>query len=123
MGFVYVQTSYFRHPKIVAVSDKAKLLHLASIMWTAEHLTDGFVPLDALSMLANEVSSRGRWRTKWVSELVDAHLWDELPTGWHVHNFEQHNRSSTRAVVEANRAATLARQRRHRERGDRDVTT
>lgn len=114
MGFVFVHTGYLRHPKITRVSDKAKLLHLASILWTAEHLTDGYVPPDALPTLCQAVSKSPRHRLSWVAELVSARLWDELPEGWHVHNFETHNRSSTRSVVEANRERWRERQRRAR---------
>lgn len=99
MAYVYVQTSYLRHPKLVAVSKDATLLHLASILWTAEHLTDGFVSSRALKQLCNDVRISVRTRDRRVKELVDAGLWDVLPEGWHVHNFERHNRSSTRHAV------------------------
>lgn len=120
MGFVFVQTSYLRHPKIVGLHERAVLLHLASILWTAEHLTDGYVPVTALRSLCDEAGIGARWRDHRVRDLVSRQLWDELPEGWHVHDFEDWNRSSTRAVVESNRAAAVERQRRHRERQDRE---
>lgn len=115
MSFVFIQTSYLRHPKLAGLHERAVLLHLASILWTAEHLTDGYVPTSALRSLCEEASIVPRWRDRHVADLVSRGLWDELPTGWHVHNFERHNRSSTRAVVESNRAAAAERQRRRRD--------
>ena len=119
MSYVFVQTGYLRHPKIAALGAQTVLLHLASILWTAEHLTDGYVPETALRALCSDVHIAPTHRIVHTRRLVDAQLWDVLPDGWHVHDFETHNRSSTRAVVESNRAAAVERQRRHREGASR----
>ena len=116
MGYVFVHTGYLRHPKLVGLNDSAKLLHLASILWTAEHQTDGYVPTTALRQLHDDAGIARRWRHDAVTKLVERGLWDALTDGYHVHNFEQHNRSSTREVVDANRRAAAERARRYRER-------
>jgi len=115
MSYVFIHSGYFRHPKIKGVSNAAKLLHLASILWTAEHLTDGFLPSNSIDQLVFDLRLARNKRVILIRSLVDHGLWDELPNGWHVHDFEQHNRSSTRAVVESNRIAAAERQRRHRD--------
>ena len=117
--YVYVHTGYLRHPKIVGLTVSQQRLHLASILWVAEHETDGYIPTTALRQLHDDATIARRWRQYSVRKLVEARLWDELPEGYHLHNFETHNRSSTRAVVEANRAAALERQRRYRDRVSR----
>lgn len=122
MGFVFISTSYLRHPKLAGIGHAAKLLHLASILWTAEHLTDGYLPPNALDQLVFDLRLARNKRSILCRSLIDHGLWDELPVGWRVHDFEQWNRSSTREVVEANRAAAAERQRRHRARESGDVT-
>jgi hypothetical protein len=114
MPWVKIETGYLSHPKIIELHPKVVLLHLASILWTAEQLTDGFVPdraLIDLSSRADLTPNRRRWA---AGQLVDRGLWDELPGGWHVHDFERHNRTSTRAFVEHERELARERQTKHR---------
>jgi hypothetical protein len=115
--WVKVDTGYLAHPKLLGLHPSAKLLHLASILWTAEHLTDGYVPPKALRELSESVPIAVRWRGHHASALVDAGLWDvvEPPTlGWVVHDFTEHNAAATRAAVERNRELTRDRVARHR---------
>lgn len=114
MSWVKIDTSYLSHPKIVGLHEQSKLLHLASILWTAEHLTDGDIPVSALRAVVDRASIAPRWAGHRVAELVSRGLWDELASGWHVHDFETHNRTSTRAFVERERESWADRQRRHR---------
>lgn len=114
MPWAKVELGYLSHPKIIGLHPKVVLLHLASILWTAEHLTDGYVPDRALIELSSRVdlaSNRRRWA---AGQLVDRQLWDERPGGWHVHDFQLHNATSTRAYVEDKRRADRDRQREHR---------
>jgi hypothetical protein len=109
-----LDVGYLSHPKLVTLPPKVVLLHIASILWTAEHLTDGYVPDRALISLSSRVDltpNRRRWAAR---SLVEAGLWDECDGGWTVHDFTEHNRSSTRAVVERERAQTRERVERWR---------
>lgn len=116
MAYVYIATGYLRHPKLTRVSRQAVLLHLASILWTAEHLTDGYLPSDALKRVQTDARIDPRTARERRMELVANGLWDQLPDGaFRVHDFEVHNRSATREAVEQNRAAWVERQRRHRD--------
>ena len=44
--WVKLDTSYLRNPKITALHPQALLLHLASILWTADQLQDGHIPAE-----------------------------------------------------------------------------
>lgn len=114
-----VDVGYLSHPKLLGLSPPAKLLHLSSILWTAEHLTDGYVPARALLEVSRSVPTHSRHTRGYVQQLVERGLWDAVPApgnGWIVHDFAEHNRSSTRAVVERNMELTRDRVARHRAR-------
>lgn len=115
MTWVKLDTGYLANPKLRGISDKAILLHLSSILWTADHGTDGNVPSASLRTVASRVTGRPERARRWANELVANGLWDLNGDGWHVHDFEVHNRQALRANVEANRAANAERLRRFRE--------
>ena len=117
--WVKLDVGYLSHPKVIGLHQSAKLLHLASILWTAEHLTDGYVTPKALRELSESVPIAVRWRGHHASALVEAGLWDPVPAptgGWLVHDFTEHNASSTRAAVEKSREQVRERVARHRSR-------
>ncbi len=119
MGWVKLDTSYLRNPKVAPLHPAAKLLHVASILWTAEHLTDGYVPPTALRTLCDDVPIAVRWRRHHASALMRAGLWEPVVGtggGWMVHDFVTHNHTSTRAYVERERELAAERMRRMRER-------
>jgi hypothetical protein len=115
--WVKLDVGYFSHPKVVGLHPSAKLLHIASILWSAEHLTDGYVPSRALHRLVTIASLHTQHRATYARWLVDAGLWDECDPsigGWIVHDFAEHNHSSTRAAVEHSRELTRKRVERWR---------
>lgn len=101
--WVKIDTSYLRNPKITAVSAPAVVLHLASILWTADQLTDGELPAHVLTDLAHMARIPPRSAPRAVNELVDAGLWSLNGNGWHVHDFEAMNGQAMRKAVEAQR--------------------
>jgi hypothetical protein len=114
-----VHTQYLSHPKLLGLTPPAKLLHLASILWTAEHLTDGYVAPNALLEVSRHVPTHPRHTRTYVQQLVDRALWDVVPEpqgGWIVHDFTVHNAANTRAAVELARQRTRDRVARHRAR-------
>lgn len=114
MAWVKVDVAYLRNPKMRAVSPDARLLHLASILWTAEHLTDGILPRAVLRDLADTAQIDRRWASRRALELVGARLWDDACEAWIVHDFAWHNPTSTRANVEHERQLSRDRMRRWR---------
>lgn len=118
MGWAKIDTSWLRNPKVAPLHPTAKLLHVASILWTAEHLTDGYIAATSLRQLCDSVPIGVRWQLLRAQQLVDAGLWEPVPephAGWVVHDYTAHNRAATRANVERNRE--LSRKRMQEWRG------
>lgn len=117
MPWVKIDTSWLRNPKVAPLCDQARLLHLASILWTAEHLTDGYVPASALRGLCEDVGIGLRARQLRAQQLTAAGLWELVPEprdGWIIHDYTVHNRAVTRANVERNREQSRVRMERSR---------
>jgi hypothetical protein len=102
--WVKVDTSYLRNPKITSLSSQAVLLHLASILWTADQLTDGLIYDRTVTELAHAARIPKGQVGRRVTELEEANLWERNGVGWHLHDFEVMNRQALRAVVEGQRA-------------------
>ena len=86
-----IDTGYLRNPKVAELSTSgAVLLHLASILYCAEQLTDGVISPSALRTLIVDARLRGGFmaRSSAIEELCDAHLWLPNGTGWRVHDYE-----------------------------------
>ena len=118
MGWAKIDTSWLRNPKVAPLCDQAKLLHVASILWTAEHLTDGYIAATSLRQLCDSVPIGQRWQLLRAQQLSEAGLWDPVPEprgGWVIHDYTVHNKAATRANVERNRE--LSRQRMETWRG------
>jgi hypothetical protein len=112
--WVKLDLSYLRNPKVTGVSTQAIMLHLASILWTADELKSGYIPGHILTDLAHTARiSRTSAPTR-ADELVKAGLWDRNDTGWYVHDFEVMNPQATRAAVEKQRAKWRQWQADHR---------
>jgi hypothetical protein len=102
--WVKIDVGYLRNPKISALSPSATLLHLASILWTADQLTDGHIPnhvLPELALMAHLSRSSAATR---AGELVKAGVWDSNGADWYLHDFDVMNPQALRGVVEAQRA-------------------
>jgi len=114
--WVRFDVGYFSNPKVMAVDREAMLLHLASIAWCGDQLTDGRIQTSALPMLVALGRVKGKPQRA-VDQLLDVGLY--VPNGsggWHLHDFESFNRQATREVVEAERAGWAERQSRARSR-------
>jgi len=114
--WVKIDTSYLRNPKIIAVSSDAMMLHFASILWTADQLTDGEIPKHALDDVAHMARiKRPSAARRAVDELVDvdvtaAGLYVPNGGGWRLHDFEAMNRQALRINVERQRREWRQRQ-------------
>lgn len=85
------------HPKVIALSDGAFRLHVSGIVYCARYLTDGFVPKPQVSKLTPT------FRNAHITELTKSGLWVRQPSGYHIHDYLEWNRS--RAYIEAEREA------------------
>ncbi|MGB3331156.1 MAG: hypothetical protein WBA46_19500, partial [Thermomicrobiales bacterium] len=103
---------FFQHPKVVRVGRDAKALYLAGLCYSGAQLTDGFIPAEALRILAAGAEISGA--PKAARQLVDAGLWDQADGGFMVHDYLDYNQSAER--VHANRDAARGRMQRTRSR-------
>lgn len=128
--YVQLKIGFLNHPKVVGLSDRAFRLHVNGILYCAAHLTDGFVPSNALQQLVPECDRRTlktaleqllRQETCKECSKDCRHLayglslWSPADGGYMINSYLQHNHS--RAYIEKTRADNAARQRRFRQRG------
>jgi|SRR6185312_8775729 len=114
-AFAKFDVGYLDNPKTADVFDaspNAIIMHFASVLYCAQHLTDGFIAERAMQRKAGATADD-------ADLLVDAGLWHraghecnacpEVPEGKaYVHDFLEHNRSSDgvkRASAAAKKAA------------------
>ena len=112
--WVKIDTSYLRNVKVLAVSPSAVLLHLASICWSADQLTDGNIPRHILGDLAHMARIPRTAAPRRADELVKAGLWEANGAGWYLHDFQAMNRQALRANVERQRREWKQRQEKLR---------
>jgi len=94
------------HPKILAAGPTAELLHIHALIYCNKHLTDGFLPSDAVKRLIH-VNARGP-----AERLVDLGLWEKVVGGYQIHDFLEWNPSREKVLAE--RARSAARQAKSR---------
>lgn len=114
--WVRLDTSYLLNPKILQVDHRGVLLHIASIGWCAEQLTDGQVPTSALAVLATMARLRPGEAVRASDQLVDAGLWHKNGDGWEVHDFVAMNAQVSREQVLEQRAKWSAAKTAQRNR-------
>lgn len=104
-AYFKLDIGYLTNPKIVSISEEspfAVLLHMGAIAYSAQHLTDGVVPLAVVRRMVGA--------TKEDVEILERHgVLIPLPDGKHeVKDFLEHQRSSSeakRATEKASKAA------------------
>lgn len=112
MPWFKVDDTFALHPKAVAAG-ASLVLWVRAGSWSAQQLTDGFVPEHMLTSLGGKRSDARR--------LVDVGLWEEKDGGYLFHDWLDYQPS--RAKVAERREAQAERIRKWREsrRGERDV--
>ena len=117
-GWAPVDTGYLDNPKMLDVLDAsgtATLMHLASILYCAQHFTDGHISPGVARRKVG--ASRDDDRL-----LIDAGLWHETghdcpdcpdpdPGKVYVHNFLEHNRTAAQAKRVSERRSEAAKAR------------
>src|SRR5699024_7246530 len=110
MAWVKLDDGFFRNPKIVQISPESKLIYLAGLCYSGSQLTDGFIPKNAVRILASDADVPASKRR--IQELLDAGLWIENPHGYSIHDYLEHNAASR--DVHAKRDAARERMQRNR---------
>lgn len=107
-AYFKLDVGYLTNPKVAAILDDhptAVLLHIGSIAYSAQHLTDGVVPVGLLMRIS--AASDGDDQI-----LFDSGLWLEHSPGQaQVHDYLMHQRSSVEAKGASDKAAAAARAR------------
>lgn len=106
MAWVRIHDGAMSHPKILSLTASAFRLWVGGLSYCQQHLTDGLIPVAALSVLLGTKADAG--------QLIAAGLWRTSDTGYIVHDYLEWNDS--REVVQKKRASLKARVTRHRER-------
>lgn len=107
MTWVKLDDTFPDHPKIIAAGDAAAWLWVSSVCFASRHLTDGFIPNDAVARLTSQ-----RRVHQLVAKLLEVGLWEAATGGYWVHDYEEKQR--TRSQVDRQRESARQRQRRHR---------
>lgn len=104
-AYFKLDVGYLTNPKVAALAldhPRVVLLHMASIAYAAQHLTDGVFPVRLLLMLNRATDAD-------AGLLYDSGLWVDLSNGnAEVHDFLEHQRSAAEvknAEDKAKRAA------------------
>lgn len=125
MPWVRVDDHFSEHPKLAAAGPLAWALWFAGLAYCNRNLTDGFIPWAVADRLVSwdfldsegpvrvyiggldSVSEEGAVTSAYVVMLLeDAGLWDRVPSGYQVHDFDHYQ--PTRAVITAERAKKVA---------------
>lgn len=117
MSWVKLDDGFFTNLKAVAAGLDGRALYIAGLCFCASGLTDGFIPADAVPVVAASAGVKA----KLVARLVELGLWREVTGGYLVHDYLLYNPS--REKVESDRKASTERQRRARSNGVTDGVT
>lgn len=109
MSWAKIDDKLHSHPKVIGAGYEAMGLFLLGLSWSADYLTDGFVPQMQVRRLLVEADDP----LVIAQRLVEAGLWDEVEDGYQVHDYLEYNPSAEK--VKADRAAAKERMRELRE--------
>lgn len=112
MSWLRLDDGFAEHPKVEQITDKAFRLHVAALCYSARKLTDGFLSMKAVKVLAAIVDAPRVDR--YTTELERAGLWLVVEDGYQINDYLDYN-PDAEAVKHA-RAKNAERQLRHRSR-------
>lgn len=116
MSWAKVDDKFFAHPKVTRVSFGARGLWVTALSWCASIETDGFIPLEMLSVFAATESQQSY--AALVDELVRTVLWvdavREGVRGYQVHDYGIYNPLHKRLNAQRKKEATRLRAYRKR---------
>jgi hypothetical protein len=128
MGWVRLDEGFAEHPKLARVGAIGTWLQVQALCYAHRNLTDGFIPwavargfiargleyVDPTGQrwtltVTSGIQGRDLVEIDWLSALVDAGVWAQVPGGYQIHDYAEYQ--PTRAQVLAERALWSARQR------------
>jgi hypothetical protein len=116
MTWVRIDDQAPLHPKLLSVSDGAFRLWVNATAHCNRAHTDGLIA-DHLVPTLDHCAQWGRRKTMaFAQELVDAKLWEPVPEGFRIHDYEHHQEEALKVNVEAKREDARLRKREQRAR-------
>lgn len=115
MSWIKLDDQWMDHPKIIRAGRDARDMWLASITWCAKQLTDGFIPLNLLPVLAVAAGINVANCQDFATTLIEVRLWDATDGGYLVHDYLDYNPSKEEVLAtrearkEAGKAGGLAK--------------
>lgn len=85
MAWARIDDQFFYNKKVAQVDGPAKLLYLASLVYAANQLTDGFIPEKALKFIASTADVANC--QEFARQLLDVGLWDASDDGYIIHDY------------------------------------
>lgn len=113
MAWVRVDTAFARHPKLLALTERQRWVHLAALCWAGEQFTGGVIPAGALPMIGGRRPDADR--------LVEIGLWDRDPGGYRIHDWDVYNADATRGKEVRDADASRRRRWREEKRAQREA--
>jgi hypothetical protein len=107
MTYVRIDDHFPQHRKLLALDDASFALYVRAICYSSTQLSDGEIPLNALSLL-----TRNRRPQTLVDRLLSADLWESTLTGWRIHDYLDWQESAESVLTK--RAAARERMQRLR---------
>lgn len=102
MAWAKVDDRFPNHPRAVKAGPCGRDLYIAGLCYAKSHLTDGFIPEDAVATLA----PGNPWRRS-RDALVGSGcgLWERVPGGYRIHDYHEYNERAEeeKARLEAGR--------------------
>lgn len=115
MGWIKLDDSFSEHPKVVQAGDRAAWLFVCGLLYASRTLSNGFVPASQVSRLCALRDAQAL-----AKRLTSVGLWVEVEDGYVIHDYLEHQRSA--AQVKEERRKSAERVKRHRAKGNADVT-
>lgn len=97
MAWVKMDDQFFRHPKVLAAGRDARDLYLVGLCYCAQGLTDGFIPSQAVRVLAAEAEIDTGPAS--AARLVDVGLWEPTDGGYAIHDYHEYQPSKERVLA------------------------
>lgn len=90
LKWIRIDTQMFENPKLLYLKEdkqhRAIVVHLEGMAYSGRHALAGFIPKAALKVIGATTADAHR--------LVKAHLWEIVPGGWQIHDWDDHQLSA-----------------------------
>jgi len=86
MPYLNLDDNFADHPKVDSLSDGAFRLHVAGLCYVAKNLTDGWIAKNRVGRLTPT------YKTGYLAELTEAHMWVPAPGGFNIHDYLDWNK-------------------------------